>query len=122
MAVVDGPMYENFTLHFDEDTVFDMDDTYDPSDATATSLYGVPFVIGYTYSTTHAGIWLYQNPPWRRAAWASQSAGGAVYVLSFERFDALQLTLNSTRCPGSFRFECVLSALFVRAVRAACTH
>ena len=106
-SVVDGPLYENFTLHFDVDTVFDMDLTSDPSHGSATSIFGVPFKVGYTASTTHSGFVLYQDPPWNVDAWSGQASGGSLFVLSFERFDALQLALNSTRCAGDFIVEYV---------------
>ena len=102
-ALAEGVEYEDFFLHFSEDTEIDPPN---PEHASSTSLFGIPWVVGYTASAGHAGFWLYQSPPWSpTAAWSGAAAGGALYVYQFERFDELTLTLGSAGSGGSLLIE-----------------
>ena len=102
-ALAEGVEYEDFFLHFSEDTEIDPPN---PEHASSTSLFGIPWVVGYTASAGHAGFWLYQSPPWRpTAAWSGAATGGALYVYQFERFDELTLTLGSAGSGGSLLIE-----------------
>ena len=102
-ALSEGVDYEDFFLHFSEDTEIDPPN---PEHASSTSLFGVPWVVGYTASAGHAGFWLYQAPPWSpTAAWSGAASGGALYVYQFERFDELTLTLETAGSGGTMVIE-----------------
>lgn len=102
-ALSSGVDYEDFMLHFDEDTVIEPPS---PEHGSTTSLGGFPWVVGYTATSGHAGFWLYQPPPWQpKTAWKGAAAGGALYLYQFERFDELTLTLGEAGSGGSLLVE-----------------
>ena len=102
-ALDSGVDYEDFFLHFSEDTEIDPPN---PEHASTTSLFGLPWVVGYTATAGHAGFWLYQSPPWdATAAWSGAATGGALYVYQFERFDEITLSLASAGRDGSMLIE-----------------
>lgn len=96
-AIAEGEDYEDFMLHFSEDTTIDLPT---PTHGSDTPLAGVPWIVGYTAGPTHAGFWLYQSPPWNKAVWQDAANDGGLHVYSFERFDALTLTLASAAGDG----------------------
>ena len=77
-ALAEGVEYEDFFLHFSEDTEIDPPN---PEHASSTSLFGIPWVVRAAASAGHAGFWLYQSPPRSpTAASAGAAAGGALVV------------------------------------------
>ena len=58
--------YENFFLHFNEDTEFKITDL---TMSSWTSLNGVPWVFGYTNGPTHAGFSVWYSAPWKLQPW-----------------------------------------------------
>ena len=114
-AISEGVPYEDFLLHFSEDTEIDPPKV---EHASQTSLGGKPWVVGWTAQAGHAGFWLYQTPPWNGiAAWSGAAAGGAVYVYQFERFDEIDVCLTVGGSGGRLRVE-YPSAVGVSSVAA----
>lgn len=93
--------YENFFLHFREDTEFivALSKVYL---ASWTSLRGVPWVFGWTVSPSHAGFGVYTGAPWNIYPWEYSASGGAAFVASFERFDAIDVTIGAQAVNGGF--------------------
>ena len=102
-ALDDDRDYENLFIHFSTDTTFSLTN---PDHSSDTSFGGIPWVVGYTSSSGHAGFWLYQTPPWDSvSAWAGWENGGAFYCYQFERFDQLNFTLDTNGGDGTLLLE-----------------
>jgi hypothetical protein len=102
-ALREGEDYENLFLHLAEDTTFFLPN---PTHASTTSLAGIPWLVGYTATTGHAGFWLYQTPgTWDADVFSGYAVGGALYVYQFERFDGLSFNLSQGGGDGTFLVE-----------------
>ncbi|MHA2879258.1 hypothetical protein ACXZ7R_23065 [Vibrio campbellii] len=94
--------YEDFFLHFSEDTILA---EVDSSHGENTLLNRKPMIVGYTASADHAGFWLYQQPPWDADVFGQTNNGGALYVYHSEKFDRLAFTFSQFAQGGSFTVE-----------------
>ncbi|MGJ8671158.1 MAG: hypothetical protein ACSHXK_16865 [Oceanococcus sp.] len=101
-ADANGINYEDFFLHFNEDTELSIDDL---THSSTTPFNRRPDVVGYTVNPGHAGYWIYQSAPWDVGAWDHNAADGALYVLLFERFDELSLDLSALASAGQLKVE-----------------
>ncbi|WP_045454625.1 hypothetical protein [Vibrio campbellii] len=94
--------YEDFFLHFSEDTILA---EVDSSHGENTLLNRKPMIVGYTASADHAGFWLYQQPPWDADVFGQTNNGGALYVYHSEKFDRLAFTFSQFAQGGNFTIE-----------------
>ncbi|KAB1458249.1 hypothetical protein [Vibrio panuliri] len=94
--------YEDFFLHFAEDTIIA---EVDPSHGENTLLNRKPMIVGYTANSDHAGFWLYQSPPWDADVFENHHNGGALYVYHSEMFDRLLLKFSQFAQGGEFSIE-----------------
>lgn len=94
--------YEDFFLHFSEDTVIaEVDSTHGEN----TTLNRKPMIVGYTVDQSHAGFWLYQQPPWDADVFEHSDNNGALYIYHSEPFDRLTLKFSQFATGGSFSIE-----------------
>ncbi|PMH32205.1 hypothetical protein BCU71_01230 [Vibrio lentus] len=101
-AALNGVNFEDFFLHFSEDTVIaEVDKTHGEN----TLLNRKPMIVGYTASEDHAGFWLYQQPPWDADVFEHFEQGGALYVYHAEQFDRLTLKFSQFGSGGQFWLE-----------------
>ncbi|MEZ9287496.1 hypothetical protein AB4251_11670 [Vibrio lentus] len=101
-AALNGVNFEDFFLHFSEDTVIaEVDKTHGEN----TLLNRKPMIVGYTASEDHAGFWLYQQPPWDADVFEHFEQGGALYVYHAEQFDRLTLKFSQFASGGQFWLE-----------------
>ncbi|MDN3628908.1 hypothetical protein [Vibrio lentus] len=101
-AALNGVNFEDFFLHFSEDTVIaEVDKTHGEN----TLLNRKPMIVGYTASEDHAGFWLYQQPPWDVDVFENFEQGGALYVYHAEQFDRLTLKFSQFASGGQFWLE-----------------
>ncbi|MCC4782983.1 hypothetical protein CSB62_20085 [Vibrio splendidus] len=101
-AALNGVNFEDFFLHFSEDTVIaEVDKTHGEN----TLLNRKPMIVGYTASEDHAGFWLYQQPPWNADVFEHFEQGGALYVYHAEQFDRLTLKFSQFASGGQFWLE-----------------
>jgi len=101
-AEQNGVDYEDFMLHFAEDTELVVDDTEKGS---KTPFYGVPTIMGYTRSATDSGVPLLTNTVMNAGVWDESANGGALYVYLPEAFDQLQLSLSNAASDGELVIE-----------------
>ena len=97
-----GIDYEDFFLHFAEDTLLA---EVDPSHGTDTILHQKPVITGYTVNPDHAGFWLYQDPPWDVDVFEHSHQGGGLYIYHTELFDRLTFTFSRPATEGYFTIE-----------------
>ncbi|MFZ3512689.1 hypothetical protein LC147_06340 [Vibrio harveyi] len=101
-AELNGIDYEDYFLHFAEDTIIaEVDKTHGEN----TLLNRKPMIVGYTASADHAGFWLYQSPPWDADVFGQAHNGGALYVYHSEKFDRLAFKFTQFAQGGSFTIE-----------------
>lgn len=101
-AALNGVNFEDFFLHFSEDTVIaEVDKTHGEN----TLLNRKPMIVGYTASEDHAGFWLYQQPAWDVDVFENFEQGGALYVYHAEQFDRLTLKFSQFASGGQFWLE-----------------
>ncbi|MEZ8698793.1 hypothetical protein [Vibrio lentus] len=101
-TALNGVNFEDFFLHFSEDTVIaEVDKTHGEN----TLLNRKPMIVGYTASEDHAGFWLYQQPPWDADVFENFEQGGALYVYHAEQFDRLTLKFSQFASGGQFWLE-----------------
>ncbi|WP_050908345.1 hypothetical protein [Vibrio harveyi] len=101
-AELNGIDYEDYFLHFAEDTIIaEVDETHGEN----TLLNRKPMIVGYTASADHAGFWLYQSPPWDADVFGQAHNGGALYVYHSEKFDRLAFKFTQFAQGGSFTIE-----------------
>ncbi|EKO3822779.1 hypothetical protein NTH40_004361 [Vibrio harveyi] len=101
-AELNGIDYEDYFLHFAEDTIIaEVDKTHGEN----TLLNRKPMIVGYTASADHAGFWLYQSPPWNADVFGQAHNGGALYVYHSEKFDRLAFKFTQFAQGGSFTIE-----------------
>ncbi|WP_186171821.1 hypothetical protein [Vibrio chagasii] len=101
-AELDGINFEDYFLHFSEDTVIaEVDKTHGEN----TLLNRKPVIVGYTASEDHAGFWLYQQPPWDADVFESFESGGALYIYHAEPFDRLTFKFSQFAAGGEFWIE-----------------
>ncbi|MFS1504088.1 hypothetical protein BCU13_011840 [Vibrio lentus] len=101
-AALNGINFEDFFLHFSEDTVIaEVDKTHGEN----TLLNRKPMIVGYTVNEDHAGFWLYQQPPWDADVFENFEQGGALYVYHAEQFDRLTLKFSQFASGGQFWLE-----------------
>lgn len=101
-AELNGIDYEDYFLHFAEDTIIaEVDKTHGEN----TLLNRKPMIVGYTASADHAGFWLYQSPPWDADVFGQAHNGGALYVYHSEKFDRLAFEFTQFAQGGSFTIE-----------------
>ncbi len=101
-ATLNGINFEDFFLHFSEDTVIaEVDKTHGEN----TLLNRKPMIVGYTASEDHAGFWLYQQPHWDADVFENFEQGGALYVYHAEQFDRLTLKFSQFASGGQFWLE-----------------
>ncbi len=101
-AELNGIDYEDYFLHFAEDTIIA---EVDSSHGETTLLNRKPMIVGYTASADHAGFWLYQQPPWDADVFGQANYGGALYVYHSEKFDRLTFKFSQLAQGGSFTIE-----------------
>ncbi|ABU73422.1 hypothetical protein [Vibrio campbellii] len=101
-AEINNIDYEDFFLHFSEDTIIA---EIDSSHGENTLLNRKPMIVGYTASADHAGFWLYQQPPWDADVFGQTNNGGALYVYHSEKFDRLAFTFSQFAQGGRFTIE-----------------
>lgn len=87
-----GADYEDYFLHFSEDTQLAPKQPLDTSKANP--LHGVPYIAGYTLTDTHSGNQFPRGRDAKMQAFARWRDGGSVFVYSFERFDEIHLALT----------------------------
>ncbi|NLS12685.1 hypothetical protein HGP28_07170 [Vibrio sp. SM6] len=93
-----GHNYEDYFLHFSEDTVIaEVDSTH----AENTVLNRKPMIVGYNTNDDHAGFWLYQSPPWSADVFEHAQTGGALYVYHSEPFERLQFKFSQKAIIGT---------------------
>ncbi len=101
-AELDDINFEDYFLHFSEDTVIaEVDKTHGEN----TLLNRKPVIVGYTASEDHAGFWLYQQPPWDADVFESFESGGALYIYHAEPFDRLTFKFSQFAAGGEFWIE-----------------
>lgn len=94
--------YEDFFLHFAEDTILaELDTTHGEN----TILNRKPMIAGYTADEMHAGFSLYQQPPWDADVFEHFEQGGALYVYHSEQFNSLAFEFSRYAQGGKFRIE-----------------
>ncbi|GLR05867.1 hypothetical protein GCM10007906_34550 [Vibrio hyugaensis] len=101
-ADLNGIDYEDYFLHFSEDTIIaEVDKTHGEN----TLLNRKPMIVGYTASADHAGFSLYQQPPWDADVFEQTNNGGALYVYHSEQFDRLVFKFSQFAQGGTFKIE-----------------
>ncbi|MFA0554184.1 MULTISPECIES: hypothetical protein [unclassified Vibrio] len=101
-AELEGLNFEDYFLHFSEDTVIaEVDKTHGEK----TLLNRKPMILGYTTSEDHAGFWLYQEPPWDADVFENFEQGGALYVYHAEQFERLTFKFSQFAGSGEFWIE-----------------
>ncbi|UTZ39611.1 hypothetical protein HB763_24100 [Vibrio campbellii] len=101
-AEINNIDYEDFFLHFSEDTILA---EVDSSHGENTLLNRKPMIVGYTASADHAGFWLYQQPPWDADVFGQTNNGGALYVYHSEKFDRLTFKFSQFAQGDRFTIE-----------------
>lgn len=105
-AEKNGIDYEDFFLHFAEDTILaELDTTHGDN----TLLNRKPMIIGYTENEKHAGYALYQQPPWNADVFEHFDKGGALYIYHSEKFDSLTFEFSRFAQGGEFHIEYPIS-------------
>ncbi|MFA0310513.1 hypothetical protein BH581_05585 [Vibrio splendidus] len=94
--------YEDFFLHFSEDTILAEPDL---THGENTVLNRKPMIVGYTADEKHAGYALYQQPPWDADVFEHFERGGALYVYHSEKFDSLTFEFSRFAQGGEFHIE-----------------
>ncbi|CAH6879868.1 conserved hypothetical protein [Vibrio chagasii] len=94
--------YEDFFLHFSEDTILAEPD---PTHGENTLLNRKPMLVGYTADEMHAGFALYQPTPWDTDVFVHFQQGGALYIYHSEKFDHLEFEFSRFAQGGKFRIE-----------------
>ncbi|CAH6853170.1 conserved hypothetical protein [Vibrio chagasii] len=97
-----GIDYEDFFLHFSEDTTLAEPD---PTHGENTLLNRKPMLVGYTADEMHAGFALYQPTPWDTDVFEHFQQGGALYIYHSEKFDHLEFEFSRFAQGGKFRIE-----------------
>ncbi|WP_045496040.1 hypothetical protein [Vibrio hyugaensis] len=101
-ADLNGIDYEDYFLHFSEDTIIaEVDKTHGEN----TLLNRKPMIVGYTASADHAGFSLYQQPPWDADVFERTNNGGALYIYHSEQFDRLVFKFSQFAQGGTFKIE-----------------
>lgn len=97
-----GIDYEDFFLHFSEDTIL-----AEPNSAHGenTLLNRKPMLVGYTADAMHAGFALYQPPPWDADVFEHFQQGGALYLYHSEQFDSVEFQFSRFAQGGNFWIE-----------------
>ena len=101
-AEQNGIDYEDFMLHFSEDTVVEVKNT---EHSITTPLYGVPTIMGYTRNATDSGVPLLSNSGLDAGVWDNTANDGALYVYLFEAFDRLNINLSTPASDGDLLVE-----------------
>lgn len=100
-AELKGINYEDFFLHFAEDTIIaEVDKTHGEN----TVLNQKAMIVGYTASDNHAGFWLYQKPPWNADVFENAQQG-ALYIYHSEMFDRLHFKFSQFAQGGHFSID-----------------
>lgn len=101
-AEQNGLDYEDFMLHFSEDTVVNVRHA---EHSIKTPFYGVPTIIGYTRNENDSGVVLSSHSGLDAGVWDQAENGGALYAYLFEPFDQLQLSLSTVASDGQLVVE-----------------
>lgn len=102
IAEESGYDYENFFLHFSEDTILA---EVKRSHGNKSVYNRKPMIVGYTADADHAGFLLWQDPPWNADAFENVPNGGALYVYHSEKIDRLFLAFSQYALEGSLSIE-----------------
>lgn len=94
-ALDEGVDYEDFSMHYTQDTHYVLPDN-SLALGSLTSLYGSPWLMGYTAGPTHSGFSVWQKPPYNLEPFSTASSGGYFYILQFERFDGFFFSLDNS--------------------------
>jgi len=94
--------YEDFFLHFSEDTILAEPN---PTQGENALINHKPMLISYTADAMHAGFALYQPPPWDTDAFEHFQQGGALYLYHSEQFDSVGFEFSRFAQGGSFEIE-----------------
>ena len=94
--------YEDFLLHFSEDTIVDVRDL---THGIYTPLYGVPSITGFTRSETDLGLTFNAYGTFDVGAWDYSGSNGSLYVYLFEPFNQLDINLSSFADNGNLEIE-----------------
>ncbi|MFM2643400.1 hypothetical protein AAFX33_19835 [Vibrio chagasii] len=97
-----GIDYEDFFLHFSEDTILVEPN---PTHGENTLLNRKPMLVGYTADAMHAGFALYQPPPWDADVFEHFQQGGALYLYHSEQFDSVDFEFSRFAQGGKFWIE-----------------
>lgn len=97
-----GIDYEDFFLHFSEDTILTEPN---PTHGENTLLNRKPMLVGYTADAMHAGFALYQPPPWDADVFEHFQQGGALYLYHSEQFDSVDFGFSRFAQGGKFWIE-----------------
>ncbi|MFM2606917.1 hypothetical protein AAFX30_04730 [Vibrio chagasii] len=97
-----GIDYEDFFLHFSEDTILTEPN---PTHGENTLLNRKPMLVGYTADEMHAGFALYQPTPWDTDVFEHFQQGGALYIYHSEKFDHLEFEFSRFAQGGRFWIE-----------------
>ncbi|CAH7096782.1 conserved hypothetical protein [Vibrio chagasii] len=97
-----GIDYEDFFLHFSEDTILAEPN---PTHGENTLLNRKPMLMGYTADAMHAGFALYQPPPWDADVFEHFQQGGALYLYHSEQFDSVAFKFSRFAQGGRFWIE-----------------
>jgi len=82
IAIDNGHNYEDFFLHYQQDTWLNLTTVYENQAAWA----GIPVGIGYTRSTNDTGVTLVPPGPWNADVFSGTGNGGYFYLADPEKF------------------------------------
>ncbi|MCF6336785.1 MAG: hypothetical protein L3J84_02365 [Gammaproteobacteria bacterium] len=89
--------YEDYFLHFSEDTV--VQGIY-PDHSIYTPLNRRPWVAGWTAEEDHSGFLVWKLPPYEIQPFKGSEKGGCVFIYMPEKFDQVEFVLKSAAITG----------------------
>jgi hypothetical protein len=92
-----GDNYEDYFLHFAENTVVQ---GANASHSSRTPFNRRPWIVGWTINQRHSGYTVWQQPPYSLTPWQYSAQGGCVYVYMPERFDRVTINLQTVATTG----------------------
>lgn len=101
-AEQNGVNYEDFFLHFAEDTTVEV---RNQTNSIYTPLYGVPTITGYTRNEQDSGVRFNAYGNIDIGAWDHADSNGSLYVYLFEPFNKLNINLSTVAESGQLIVE-----------------
>ncbi|MCF6264674.1 MAG: immunoglobulin domain-containing protein [Xanthomonadales bacterium] len=89
--------YEDYFLHFSEDTPIQI---LDSQDSALTPLNRRPWLAGWTSREDHTGFVIWQNPPYQIRPFKDSDNGGCLFVYMPEKFDQVEFVLAEVATTG----------------------